>query len=150
MAADVDTDLVGSADGSNSLNPSGFHNPYHKVVGTPVTDKVLSWWEELHSNKLYRHKKFKEELLSNQVPVEQEKYFKAPELTSRVKSSFKEARSSLVTQDDKLRLSRSSYQNSIASYSSFWCVSGSDMPRDDWQQSGVATHHISANPPRIS
>ena len=71
-------------------------------MGTLVTDKVLSWWEELRSNKL-RHEEFKEELLSNQVPVEQEKYFKASELPSQVKSSFKEVRSSLVTQDDKFQ-----------------------------------------------
>ena len=38
IAADGDTDLVGSADGSDSLNPSGFLNPHRKVVGTPVTD----------------------------------------------------------------------------------------------------------------
>ena len=96
MAANGDTDLVGSANGYDSLNPTGYRNPYHKVVGIPGTDNVLSWWEELRSNKL-RHEEFKEELLSNQAPVEQEKYFKAPELPSQIKSSFKESQD--VTQD---------------------------------------------------
>ena len=50
------------------------------------------------------HRQFVEEELSNYlIPTEQEQFFKAPELPSQVKSSFKEARSSMVSQDDRLK-----------------------------------------------
>ncbi|XP_071801614.1 uncharacterized protein [Asterias amurensis] len=97
----TDTDGA-SASGTSGSDSHGFRNPHCKSIGTPVTDKVLSWWEQLRTNKL-GHEEIKEELSNNLIPTEQEKFFKAPELPSQVKSSFKEARSSLVSQDDRLK-----------------------------------------------
>ena len=97
------TDADGaSASGTSGSDSHGFRNPHCKSIGTPVTDKVLSWWEQLRTNKL-GHEEIKEELSNNLIPTEQEKFFKAPELPSQVKSSFKETRSSLVSQDDRLK-----------------------------------------------
>ncbi len=95
--------LSGDTDGTYLLDPGEFLNPHRKSVGTPVTEKVLQWWEELRSNKL-AHEDFKEEMQANQVPMEQEKYFKAPELPiqeSRNHPSKKLVR--LGSQDDKLK-----------------------------------------------
>ena len=71
------------------VSTGGFRNLHQKAAGVPLTGKVLSWWEDLRTNKL-GHEEFKDETTSNEVPLEQEQQFKAPELPSQVRASFKE------------------------------------------------------------
>ena len=80
-----------------------FRNPKEK--GNPFSDEITQWWEELRTHKLSSDE-YKEELSSFLVPVEQEKYFSAPELPAGIKKVFKLVNPSMVAQDDRLRVAQ--------------------------------------------
>ena len=79
-----------------------FRNPHVKDTGSAISDKTSAWWKELRTNKL-SHEDAKDELQPYLVHTSQEPLFRAPELPPQVKSAFKDIRSSLVSQDDRLR-----------------------------------------------
>ncbi|XP_038052555.1 vegetative cell wall protein gp1-like isoform X2 [Patiria miniata] len=67
-----------------------FRLPHKKDTGiNPISEKVISWWEELRTHKLSSDD-YKEEISPYNVPSGQGKFFSAPELPSGLKKVFKQ------------------------------------------------------------
>ena len=101
---DDEASLISANSAAQISSASTFRNPHRKDVGTPLSTKVIDWWKELRTNRLSMED-LKEELAPQAVPSDQANYFDPPELPAGIKKVFKQANSTLVARDDRLKSS---------------------------------------------
>ena len=103
-----------------------------------VTHALFLWsWSQFH-------------LQPYLVPASQETLFRVPELPPQVKyTTFRDIRSSLVTQDERLeRCAQSRLTLGYATSAFVWCIVRFDDSRGSWQVHGDKTRYVSSHPNR--